>query len=978
MLIPLDKKAGTLPLAHNSARNRQFVELVVKLHNVARTMDGSLVRRDQFARTVQEILDLSSDERELATLAQTTRSLHADNFSLQRFYDEAFAAILPPVPYSGPNTTNTRMLFSRLESLETDADIIGPEITLGFDSKFPAGRPFAPNLASVLQVLFDKGTALEDITYQFNPTHEARHLTLGYTLLTIPDRGCQILVCDRTDRPAYMLDGIRNRKFWADATSRTLEQDAAITKLDMTNAESLYRSLNPKLPARKETIVPNYKWLDDKKVLEGKSGVPMEKYWDRRRRYEINESVAFPVLKRRFHDPAPVAYAPHETSRSPSLPQRTIVSPLAASTNGNGSGTNGHGTPSEKLSAAVTVPTVKKETPQAAAPTQLRKGSGGRRGRTIDIKGRNSEIQENVERYILAYSEFPNSSPPKKEGGEAKRRSFVVDHMWLTRTQEMTLTDFIERWVDRLAKAYRETHDGQNPTPESGTIGGSALTWELIDLAFRNRKRGETISLELFLRREEDGHEARWDAFRSGAKPAPAAPKERGRKPYNVRDRRASIWSNVEGYVLSHNEFPTSSAPKSDEQGNKRRSFVVDHMWLVRQWDTTLTGLIDQWIDQKAKDYRAAHEGRNPDKNSGAIEGSKLDWQALDVALQRRKRGGAMPLEVFLRRNEVGHQGRYTAYQVAQSPQRENARLATGPRAQQEHQEHSDQPDLDPVDQCLVHLENCGKFPYKLSDGRLGSEVWKPWVIERIRQYRRMNATGNPLKTSGPLKGFEHIDWGMIDNAMLANGRVSKINLEEFIERNWTDITRGEHRKPGTARRGHNAGSAESGVKSITPLWRQKTRILLLVPDFSKASNRRAPTRMVRIPYDRTLDTPENLDMVKTRILEFAAEGRGFPGPNAEYKNRRELEFWKEQAKWLFAMTNLPMSKYIMLWTKVLADDFRLAHDGKAPNENSGPIQGFAAHSWKQLVSAYYRDSSKPPFENIIALSDTENKPALK
>lgn len=977
MLSPQAAKAGKSSRDLLPTRNEQFIDLVVKLHNVARTMDGSLVRRDQFARTVQEILDLSSDERELATLAQTTRSLHADNFSLQRFYDEAFAAILPPVPYSGPNTTNTRMLLSRLEPLQTDADIIGPEITLGFDSKIPAGRPFAPNLANVLQVLFDKGTTLEDITYQFNPTDEARYLTLGYTLLTIPDRNCQILVCDRTDRPVYMLEGIRNRKFWADATPRTLGQDAAITKLDMTNAESLYRSLNPKLPARKEIIVPSYKWVDDKKVLEGKSEVPMEQYWDRRRRYEISERFAFPVLKRRFHDPAPAAYELRETPRAPSPTQRPFPSSFAASTKVNGSGTNGHGTLPEKLATSIAVPAVKKETPQAAAPTQLRKGSIGRRGRTIDIKGRNSDIQENVERYILAYNEFPNSSPPKKEGGEAKRRSFVVDHMWLTRTQEITLTEFIERWIDRVAKAYREANNGQNPTAKSGTIGGSALTWELIDLALRNRKRGEAISLDLFLRRKEDGHEARWEAFRSKPETAKAdkprairsevVTKERGSRAYNPDTHLRVIWANVEDYITAYNEFPNSSAPKADEHGHKRRSFVVEHMWLTKRKDTTLTGLIDAWIDQKAEAYRAAHDGKNPDVNSRAIEGSKLDWAVLDKALKNRKRGEAMSLDLFLRRHEDGHE---TRLEQAKAPRR-NASVGQ-PKAAKPLND----PDLDPVDQCLEHLKTHGKFPYKLADGRLGSEVWKPWVIERIRQYRQMNATGNPLKTSGPVHGFETIDWAMLDTAILANGRISKINLEGFIEKNWADIARGEYKEQSRVRRSQSG--ADDDAKSIVPKWRKATRISLLVPDFSKAVNGRIPGKMVRVPYNQTIDTPQSLDDVKRRILEFAAKGRGFPGSNAEYKNQRERDFWKEQANWLLAMTNMPMSKYIMSWTRVLADDFRLAHDGQTPNENSGLIQGLDPHTWEHLVSAYKRDSTKPPFESVIALAETGNKPALK
>ncbi len=965
MLSPQAAKAGTSPRAHIPTRNDQFVDLVVKLHNVARTMDGSLVRRDQFARTVQEILDISPDEKELAALAQATRSLHADNFSLQRFYDEAFAAILPPLPYSGKNTTNTRMLLSRLEPIQTDADIVAPEITLGFDTGIPAGRPFAPNLASVLQVLFDKGTALEDITYQFNPTDDARYLTIGYTLLTIPDRNCQILVCDRTDRPAYMLEGIRNRKFWAAATPRALDHEQSITKLDMATAETLYRSMTQKLPARQAAIVPNYKWVEDKRITEGQSEVAMEKYWDRRRRYEIGESVSFPSLKRRFHEMVPAAHAAAAPAKPSAAPSR--MSPSSPSAPAKS-------VVAEPDQPAATLPVTARPSQQQARPANpvppTTGRSGKRRGRTIDIRGRNAQIQEHAEQYILAYGEFPNSSPAKSEGDGSRRRSFVVDHMWLTRTQDITLTEFLERWVDRLAKDYRDTHDGQNPTSKSGTIGGSALTWELIDLAFRNRKRGETLPLELFLRRKEDGHDARREAFRnSKTEPALAVSRERSPRAYDVKSHRAAIWSRVEDYILSYSEFPTSSAPKADAHGHKRSSFVVDHMWLTRRLDTTLTGLIDQWIDQKAKDYRASHDGQNPDKNSGTIEGSKLDWAVLDAALQSRKRGEAMSLGVFLLRNEEGHQVRLNAYQLGMASQHESSRVAIRTR------EHQEKPDLDPVDQCLVHLETHGKFPYKLSDGRLGSEVWKPWVIERIRQYRQMNATGNPAKTSGPIKGFETIDWAMLDTAILANGRISKINLEGFIEKNWADITRGEYKEKAHVR--HSLGGSDD-AKSLAPKWKKTTRISLLVPDFSKAVNGRVPSKMVRVPYDQTIDTPQNFDAVKRRILEFAAKGRGFPGSSAEYKNQRERDFWKEQANWLLAMTNMPMSKFIMSWTRVLADDFRLAHDGQTPNENSGLIQGLDPHTWEHLVSAYKRDSTKPPFESVIAHTDITSKPALK
>lgn len=92
-------------------------------------MDGSLVRRDQFARTVDELRAFALDDQGLAALAQESRSL-LPKILAQRFYDEAFAAILPSIPNAGPTTTNVRMLFARLEQIQTDADIVTPEITL--------------------------------------------------------------------------------------------------------------------------------------------------------------------------------------------------------------------------------------------------------------------------------------------------------------------------------------------------------------------------------------------------------------------------------------------------------------------------------------------------------------------------------------------------------------------------------------------------------------------------------------------------------------------------------------------------------------------------------------------------------------------------------------------------------------------------------------------------------------------------------
>lgn len=47
-----------------------------------------------------------------------------------------------------------------------------------------------------------------------------------------------------------------------------------------------------------------------------------------------------------------------------------------------------------------------------------------------------------------------------------------------------------------MAEAYRNGHEGANPSAMSGTIDGSALTWGIIDAALRKRKRGEAMSLD--------------------------------------------------------------------------------------------------------------------------------------------------------------------------------------------------------------------------------------------------------------------------------------------------------------------------------------------------------------------------------------------------------------------------------------------------------------------------------------------------
>lgn len=953
MLRSQSAKSGPASRAPIKSRNEQFAGVVSKLHNVARTMDGSLVRRDQFARTVDELRAFALDDQGLAALAQESRSLFAENFSVQRFYDEAFAAILPSIPNAGPTTTNVRMLFARLEQIQTDADIVTPEITLGQDTTLPPGRPFAPNLESVLKVLFDKGTTLEDITYQFNPTVAARHLSLGYTLLTIPDRHCQILVSDRLGWPAYVLDGMRDRKFWSAARPETLAHDSAVTRLDLTSFESLYRSLTPKLPARQMKVAPQA-WVGEKRTAQAQPVVPLEQYWDRRRRYELEEVVRFPVLKRQFEQNAPLPSL--SLVPAPSLSSRVMV---AASTS----------KPAPITTSAVP-PQDKPIRDAQKTPSTSFAGAAKRRGRTIDIRRRNSEIMDHAERYILAYEEFPTSSAPKADASGQKRRSFVVDHMWLTRTQNITLTEMIDRWIDRMAEAYRNGHEGQNPSAMSGTIDGSALTWGIIDAALRKRKRGEAMSLDVFLRRHEPGHAERLEATRAktadaAATGSPAAGNEqqvRGRRAYDTAAHKKEIWARVEDYALAYNEFPNSSAPKSDANGQMRRSFVVDHMWLTRRADTTLTGLIDHWIDAKADEFRTAHEGTYPTASSGTIEGSKLGWDIVDQALRNRKRGEAMTLDVFLRRHDDGHEDRRSASMVASLSGLQTARQA------------QNTPDLDPLDQCLAYLEKEGKFPFKLANDQLASEVWKPWVIERIRQFRQKNASALPLKTSGPIAGFEHIDWLRIDQAILANGRQSKINLAQFIEK-YKDRIDGENYTPQRRGRGKGTPVARDNGLSLGPLWRRTARTSLLVPDFAKAANGRRPVNMVRIAYDQTVDTPKSDDHVKRRILDFIADGKPFPGTSAEYKSQRERDFWKEQAKWILATSNLPLSKFIMSWTKGLADEFRAAHNGAAPDCNSGPIQGFEGHTWAELIAAYQRDSTKPPFANLIAQTDITCKP---
>ncbi|MBE2192228.1 MAG: hypothetical protein IAE63_08610 [Alphaproteobacteria bacterium] len=284
----------------------EFKEFVIQLHNISRTYDGSAQRRDMFAKAISAIKTFISPFAEhnsmsesecLSSFAQKYHTVFGQDFRLQRFYDMAFQSMIPDLPQQEESPTNIVALLEKIESLRVEADVFEQAITLGIsDSQQVVG--YYPRLACVLQVLFDQGTCLQDVSLQFNKADSVSDLNAGYILISIPDRNCQILVSDRQNRPAYWHNGIKSREFWLKNNLKSLSAETDTHRLEIDTLNNLYKSLAENLPECRYLQVPGYVTRNNDLVPVQTFPIPLEKFWDLRRDSQTIYPAAFPALNR--------------------------------------------------------------------------------------------------------------------------------------------------------------------------------------------------------------------------------------------------------------------------------------------------------------------------------------------------------------------------------------------------------------------------------------------------------------------------------------------------------------------------------------------------------------------------------------------------------------------------------------------------------------------------------------------------------
>ena len=104
----------------NLKQIEQFKELVTRAYNLARTYNGSSLKRDVFLNAVQSLKDFTepfcseskfSEAQLLASFAYQSKTVFSDNFSIQNLYDAAFSNFLP---YRASQPTDTRRLIQFL------------------------------------------------------------------------------------------------------------------------------------------------------------------------------------------------------------------------------------------------------------------------------------------------------------------------------------------------------------------------------------------------------------------------------------------------------------------------------------------------------------------------------------------------------------------------------------------------------------------------------------------------------------------------------------------------------------------------------------------------------------------------------------------------------------------------------------------------------------------------------------------------
>lgn len=248
---------------------------------------------------------------------------------------------------------------------------------------------------------------------------------------------------------------------------------------------------------------------------------------------------------------------------------------------------------------------------------------------------------------------------------------------------------------------------------------------------------------------------------------------------------------------------------------------------------------------------------------------------------------------------------------------------------------------------ALNHLKIQRRFLAHLPNGTKGTDILKPWIIARISDHRASHSQENPTVQSGEIDGYPGIDWSMVNDAIYANGRHHKINLDQFIE-SQTAFRAPHVRKP--------------SVHTTT----------------------QGPVSRVRKEFQNSADTKrkereqERKAVIIAEFLAYTALHGYFPSTGRATDTPEEKRLWGKNEQWLNNHMGFGIGEFIRQWTREQDGKYQQKHGGAHAYAFAGDIEGYPGYEWKLLDTAYR--AYKKQFTTTLTrvLGETDLDPAQR
>lgn len=232
-----------------------------------------------------------------------------------------------------------------------------------------------------------------------------------------------------------------------------------------------------------------------------------------------------------------------------------------------------------------------------------------------------------VLKYCAQNKCFPSLNNPSMKSSDVA--TWTSHEEWLLSARDVPLGRFIKEKMREEAQHYAATNDGRMPDETSGPLPSYPdYDFALLDLCCRAYPAKPTLGRML-----------------NGSPVAPAPVTE---VPALV------VPSFKEAATAMIAEVNPSKKTTFDLSYEEKLKLSLDYLSAHRKFifklpdQTNGAAFLQDWIVEQVLQYRKDHNGENPQRNSGLLKDSAIDWATIDDAIYERGRNSKMTLETFI------------------------------------------------------------------------------------------------------------------------------------------------------------------------------------------------------------------------------------------------------------------------------------------------------------------------------------------